>query len=338
MPDISKIKIDNNIYNLKDENARLNGYAKVVCSWDGNTEGLEKISLIPGKLEYYRVGDAIDLAEKEYLIASSSSLSGIIIDNEEFLMVTMMISVLGHVNALVDGISFKNDYAKLYDSYLKEAQDIPGMSALLEQGESFGLSFLGFEGFMSQLGLAPHYINNKENLTLTAELMNAIYGQEEEVTFSPGLWLVKADLGESAGYSTLPVFPEVLYIPSESATTIMDNGLKRIKLFSAEHSCQFIVQGGGLQNKTATTAEYYDGQENEPTTSAYNFNTNQWVYVWLQLLDSTYEVTNITVYGLTSEESFEVSEFSRINNVRWYRFAMPNESVQIQITCAQTAT
>lgn len=338
MPDISKIKIDNNIYNIKDENARLEGYAKVVCSWDGNTEGLEKISLIPGRLEYYRVGDAIDLAEKEYLIASSSSLSGIMIDDTELFTLTMMLSVLGHVNIAADGISFKNDYAKLYDSYLKEAQGVPGISTLLEQGESFGLSFLGFEGFMSDLGLAPHYINNKENLTLPAELMNFFYGQEEEVVFSPGLWLVKVDLGEIAGYSTLPIFPEVLYIPSESATTIMDNGLKKIRFLSAEHYFQFNIQGEGLQNKITTTAKYYNnGQESQPI-SVVNFNTNQWVYMWLQLQDSTYEVTNVTVYGLTSEESFEVSEFSRINNVRWYRFAMPNESVQIQITCAQTAT
>ena len=77
---------------------------------------------------------------------------------------------------------------------------------------------MGAMGMGGLPGLMPHYINTAENLVLSKDLMSALYGLDEEVVFTPGLWLVKVDVGEMVGYKTYPKWPELLYIPNEEST------------------------------------------------------------------------------------------------------------------------
>lgn len=348
MSNISKIKVNNEIYDLKDSISRAQGYARVVCEWDGITEGLECKSLIPGSLDYYRVGDAVELAKEEYLVGASSSAYGAFLGASgesglsELLFISVLAPVFGNVNIFTDGISYKNAYAKMYENLEKSAASVGlDFSALTKHGECFGFSYMGIMGAMGSEtglpGLMPHYINTSKNLVLPVELMSALYGREEEMVFTPGLWLLKTDLASLAGFKTFPVWPELLYIPSIDSTKLMDFNIGKLSYLDETNGYYVSRSSNGVGYNDYHTTTVFSLQDN-PTGPSYisNFKPDQIVAVWAKVQDG-YKLSNVTITGQETSETYSlVTEITDMNNNCYYcTFYMPEEDVQVYYTFEQ---
>lgn len=336
MPNISKIKVNNEIYDIKDSLSRQQGYTRVVCEWDGNTEGLETKQL--GYYTYYKVGDAIELAQEEYLAAPSASAYGAftMMNSDasiELMMIAMVAKTFDSLNIYTDGISYKNNYAALFKS-LEESAANAGLdfSQISEKGECFGFSYLGIMGAMGMgglPGLMPHYINTAENLVLSKDLISALYGLDEEVVFTPGLWLVKVDVGEMVGYKTYPIWPELLYIPNEESTKLMDFNLKKLALL--DDSGAFYVYNTsnnsvGANNYYSTTLPSLNDSPSSPSQQN-NFYKDQKVCFWAYV-QTGYKLVRVDVTGRTSGAVYETTPVEQRNsNYYVCSLYMPEEDI-----------
>lgn len=342
MSNISKIKVNNEIYDLKDSISRAQGYARVVCEWDGVTEGLQKKSLVPGIYDYYRVGDAVDVGDS-YLIGVSSPIHAAFSNLDDSDHITMMVAInliaptFGNANLYIDGISYKGNYADVYAPLLKEAEETGfDFSVIADKGETFGLSYMGIMGAMGASGLPglmPHYINTAENLVLSAELMEALYGIGEEVVFTPGLWLLKSDLGQMLGYTTYPAWVDMVYIPGEDATKLMNFNLKKLAVMGGAYSYDANAQeaSGNFVSYRLTNQTGFQSNQTNPSTVS-SFNKNQIVYAWANATDSS-RLTGITVTGKETGETYEASEVINIHSNYYYcTFGMPEEDVDVYFT------
>lgn len=340
MPNISKIKVNNEVYDIKDSLSRQQGYAKVVCEWDGVTEGLETKTL--GYYTYYKVGEGVELTEEEYLVAPSASAYGAynLMEGgnaiEEIILMSAVASIFDNINLFVDGISYKNNYADLFKP-LEEAASNAGLdfSLISEYGDSFGLSYLGIMSAMGDSGLPglmPHYINTTKNLVIPAELMKALYEIEEEVVFTPGLWLLKMDLGEMVGFKTYPVWPEIVYIPGEESTKLMNFNLKKLSYLDTSPG-YYISKGGSNSNYAnnyyPTTLNSFKNNSSSPIEQS-SFKANQIVYAWASV-QSGYKLSSVEIVGRTSSLTYEATPISQIGSDIYYcTFYMPEEDVNLQ--------
>lgn len=340
MPNISKIKVNNEIYDIKDSLSRQQGYAKVVCEWDGVTEGLETKTL--GYYTYYKVGEGVELAEEEYLVAPSASAYGAMNlmeggnDISEVMLMSVIAPTFDNINIFVDGISYKNNYANLFKPF-EEMASSAGLdfSLISEHGDCFGLSYLGITAAMPSsgfLGLMPHYINTTKNLVIPAEIMQGLYGIEEEVVFTPGLWLLKIDLGEKVGFKTFPVWPEIVYIPGEDSTKLMNLSLKKLSYLDTSPSgFDIFVTGVNTDyadNYYPTTLNSFNDNSSSPSDQR-SFKANQIVYVWASV-KSGYKLSSVEIVGKDSSSTYEATPISQINsNIYYCTFYMPEEDVDL---------
>lgn len=340
MPNISKIKVNNEIYDIKDSLSRQQGYAKVICEWDGVTEGLEMKTL--GYYTYYKVGEGVELTEEEYLVAPSASAYGAASLMEggdgisEVMMMSMIAPIFDNINIFVDGVSYKNNYANLFKPF-EEMASSAGLdfSLISEHGDCFGLSYLGITAAMPSsgfLGLMPHYINTTKNLVIPAEIMQGLYGIEEEVVFTPGLWLLKIDLGEMVGFKTFPVWPEIVYIPGEDSTKLMNLSLKKLTYLDTSSSGYYISVTGNNGNYAdsyyPTTLNSFNDNSSNPTDQR-SFKANQIVYVWASV-QSGYKLSSVGIVGRDSSLTYEATPINQINsNIYYCTFYMPEEDVDL---------
>lgn len=347
MADIKQIKVSNEIYDVNDSFARDSNYAKVVYEWDGNTEGLDKLSLIPDVLDYYRVGDAIEVADNEYLIGMATSFYRMFSgeDGIESMLIPVIFQSFGTINLFYDGISYKNGYAKLFEEIEQKATDAGlDFSVFSENGECFGFSYFGILGGMGMSvvpGLTPHYINTTNSITIPATLMSNLYGVENEVTFTPGLWLLKSDFGEFAGFKSLPVYTDLLYIPAKDATIIMEKNLEKFSyMMNNIHSVSTATIGTGISEYKVTNKSNFDDFPSNPGSKT-DFSLDQKVYIWISLLSTAYEITNIEVEGQVTSTIYETSEILGIEGYdtkKYATFYMPDEGVSVTITVAAVET
>lgn len=345
MPNISKIKVNNEIYDIKDSLSRQQGYAKVICEWDGVTEGLEMKTL--GYYTYYKVGEGVELMEEEYLVAPSVSAYGAAnlmesgSDISEVTLASMIAPVFDNINIYVDGVSYKNNYANLFKSFEEMASSAGiDFSLISEHGDCFGLSFMGILAAMPSsgfLGLMPHYINTTKNLVIPAEIMQGLYGIEEEVVFTPGLWLLKIDLGEMVGFKTYPVWPEIVYIPGEDSTKLMNLSLKKLPYipflgFSPSSSSYYISVSGNnpdYANKYYPTSLNSFNNDSSSPSEQHSFQADQIVYVWAYV-KSGYKLSSVEIVGKDSSLTYEATPISQINSDIYYcTFYMPEEDVDL---------
>lgn len=328
MADISEVKVSGVTYNIKDGYSRNSNYMNIISNWDGNTENLESIQL--GDLTYYRVTDSI--STNNYLIGDCSNLNFYSILNsnkiEAFMLMKLMWSLVEDSNWMLSSISLNNKLYELYRGmFEQEAPELLNEIDTLCQKHNFGM-WLQMNAFM--------FLNVTEAFTMSAELSQFFIGDNNEHTISEGLWITKINMGEEMGHKEFWVFPDLIYEISPSLTDYIDAKLNATIYImnKMDGSSQSVTT---TQTGLSSVGTY--SRSGDSYTSTSSFVKDQTVYIKCTMPSDSYEITEITAIGNNSETIYSLEETSgdiNSTNIKWYRFYMPEEQVNITITCTTT--
>ena len=106
---IKKIKVSGETYDIYDSAARENGTMKELVRWNGDITGLPTVNLMDG-VDYYRISDALDNSNGEYIVAESSTLekasSRMIGSPMEMSMILKLFSAVNNISFINSSITF----------------------------------------------------------------------------------------------------------------------------------------------------------------------------------------------------------------------------------------
>ena len=328
MADISEVKVSGVTYNIKDNPSRRFGHINVLCSWDGNTENLETINI--GGLDYYRIRDGI--STNNYLIGEMSMLDFELKQNSlsSDEMAQMMSFVLdamhliGHATLYTSTISLNRFFGEML---LAEFSTNMSEEVYTEAQNLINTSNMGTWIY----SFTTLFINAPQDISVSAELGDFLYGTSETITIPAGLWIAKLEMGEEFGYQSFPLFPQVIYEVSTSGSEYIDNVFQNMGFMNNE---TFLV------NKTYTglnSIETYkkSWMMNTSWSSTSYFKENQTVYIKCTMPASSYEISAITATG-ASGATYSLEETTGNTSsayIKWYKFYMPNEQVNVSVTC-----
>lgn len=222
MANISEIKVNGNLYNIKDTYARNGDYCNICLIWDGNSENLEAIN-IDELNTLYRVNDAIEMSNDQYLIGNSSNLHSFLMNqsssSEEISeiaimgLLPMMLGInLGPANPVSSSCNLQeNNTFGQYCIYMFGSAAGPELETELRELANSGIQ-IGVNLNMRKI----MYINAPYECTLNY-LAQFVFGIEEPITIPAGLWFNKIFNEE--------VYIDTLYLASSILSKIMDNGL-----------------------------------------------------------------------------------------------------------------
>lgn len=233
MSDISKIKVAGVTYDVKDNLARKGSYTSIELLWDGNTENLESISPVEGAT-FYRVSDALEMSNDQYLIGNSSSLGlqmlmgniGISSDSSSNFEQISLISII----PLILGLNFGNGSFVSSSLNLQENSafgqlviEIFGSAATPELEEELRqLSSSGIQIGVNMFSNMIMYINAPHSCIFT-HLANFLFGIES-FEVPAGLWLIKVVTSEENESDF--IFIDSVYLASPEVSKVVDHGIK----------------------------------------------------------------------------------------------------------------
>lgn len=321
MADISEVKVSGVTYNIKDIPGRHSGYVNVIQTWDGNIEGLELIQV--GDLSYYRIGDSIQT--NNYLIGEMMNMNKQLKNvDSEMIIVKLLMGLLGDATLYTSSISLKHKFKEMIS---------PMFSNLDEEVFAEMQTFMdnNHVGFWLGDDLA-FFLNIPITTTLSATLTKAMVGVEEEITIPEGLWVTNIEMGEEFGYRTYPVFPSIIYETTPSTTLYIDHMLS-----SYPEGSEYYVN---MSSSGLSSYEVYSKSFGSYNPTNY-FTVDQTVYIKCTMPSSSYEITEITAIGNNSSTSYSLEETSGNTsgaNIKWYKFYMPEEQVNVSVTCTAVTT
>lgn len=232
MADINKIKVGNEIYDVRDNH----GLYEKMITWDGNvSENMKYVesngcllsgNAIPGV--FYRVSDYLEMNNDQYLVGISPELVFPAMFNptnmasfETRLMARAGMAPFDIIDSALN-MQENSEFGKLCFSMFSGSVDPADQETLLN-----------FAANGTQIGLnlvysLPLYINTPVSVTFSGKLARGFLSREDEVTFDRGLWLFKATSSFQLDEVDLPlkICPETLFLVSQERTKVIDIGFK----------------------------------------------------------------------------------------------------------------
>lgn len=240
MADINQIKVNNEIYDVRDNH----GLFEKMIIWDGNVdEDMDWISTngflmsmdgtrIPGV--FYRYSDYFEMNNNQYLIGCAPELTSrytieSLLNNNLEALITLGLfynpkfSPSNFIESAYN-LQAESEFGKLMLSVLGNqiGDEITSeLIGLAEEGVQIGLNF------MQECIL---YINTPKDITLSPELSYGMFGVEEgqQITIKRGLWLFKGEISMQIDEVPLPIqiYPYDLYLLSIERSKTLDSGIK----------------------------------------------------------------------------------------------------------------
>jgi hypothetical protein len=255
---IKKIKVAGELYDIYDSEARNNSSIKELVRWDGNTDGLQTVHLMNG-VDYYRIADALDNSNGEYIVAESSTLEKassrmLGASMGEASIMFKIFSVINNINLFNASISFQGKLETLLRRLASLLMPELNQDNLpLANSIRYGLSIVLFGS--TQL---VTFVNVTKTTTISKEFLNDFYGLSltEDIIFSPGLWAMKANATEMTGYKDFYVYTDIIYTLPHSTNFLFESGIGSIAPLLAS------LSGGQITfedmfNVSATQNSYY---------------------------------------------------------------------------------
>lgn len=218
MASISEIKLNGNLYDIKDAYARNGDFCSICAIWDGNTEGLDAIDINDNN-HLYRIGDSIEMTNDQYLIGNSISIMSLLLSNSsdnEIMVLSLLPSMLG-INFgpgnfigsslnLQENTAFGQFCIQIFgDQVTEEFQS--ELRNLCESNIQIGVN-LNVNKMM--------YINAPQECTLDL-VAKFLFGIDGTITIPAGLWLMKTNNDI--------FFIDSVYLASPKLSKVMDYGV-----------------------------------------------------------------------------------------------------------------
>lgn len=335
---IKKIKVSGETYDIYDSAARENGAMKELVRWNGDITGLPTVNLMNG-VDYYRISDALDNSNGEYIVAESPTLekaSSRMIGSQmgEMSMVLKLFSAVNNISFINSSITFQGKLEIILRKLANLAMpELDQDSLPLADSIRYGLSVILFG--TTQL---VTFVNVTKTTTIPADFLNDFYGLslEEDIVFSPGLWVLRADASEMTGYKEFWVYPDVIYTLSLSnnvlfdcAVTSMQSMLGMLVGQMAGGSFETVYSVSVTGNSSYYTSVIKNYLGNEQST----FEEDEKVQVTITK-NTGYQIDNVAIVNADTDDviNADLSPVTTTDTDSIYEFYMPNRNVKLYVT------
>lgn len=340
---IKKIKVSGETYDIYDSAARENGAMKELVRWNGDITGLPTVNLMNG-VDYYRISDALDNSNGEYIVAESSTLekasSRMIGSQIEMSMILKLFSAVNNISFINSSITFQGKLETMLRKLANLAMpELDQDSLPLADSIRYGLSVILFGS--TQL---VTFVNVTKTTAIPADFLNDFYGLSltEDIVFSPGLWVLRANVSEMTGYKEFWVYPDVIYTLSLSNNTLFDCAVTSIQsmfgmligsMAGGSFETVYSVDVTGNSSYYTSVIKNYLG--NEQST----FEEDEKVQVTITK-NAGYQIDNVAMVNADTEEvvNANLSPITTTDADLTYEFYMPNHNVKLYVTATVATT
>lgn len=341
---IKKIKVSGETYDIYDSAARENGAMKELVRWNGDITGLPTVNLMDG-VDYYRISDALDNSNGEYIVAESPTLekaSNRMIGSQmgEMSLMFKLFSAVNNISFINSSITFQGKLETLLRKLANLAMpELDQDSLPLADSIRYGLSVILFG--TTQL---VTFVNVTKTTAIPADFLNGFYGLSltEDIVFSPGLWVLRADASEMTGYKEFWVYPDVVYTLSLSNNVLFDCAVTSMQSLLG----MFVgsMMGGSFEttynvNVTGSSSYYTSNIVNYLGNGQSTFEEDEKVQVIITK-NAGYQIDNVAMINADTEEviNANLSPITTTDTDLTYEFYMPNHNVKLYVTATMATT
>lgn len=341
---IKKIKVSGETYDIYDSAARENGAMKELVRWNGDITGLPTVNLMNG-VDYYRISDALDNSNGEYIVAESPTLekaSNRMIGSQmgEMSLMFKLFSAVNNISLINSSITFQGKLETLLRKLANLAMpELDQDSLPLADSIRYGLSAILFG--TTQL---VTFVNVTKTTAIPADFLNNFYGLSlaEDIVFSPGLWVLRADASEMTGYKEFWVYPDVIYTLSLSNNVLFDCAVTSMQSLLG----MFVggMMGGSFEtvynvSVTGNSSYYTSVIRNYLGNEQATFEENEKVQVIITK-NAGCQIDNVAIVNADTEEviNANLSPITTTDTDLTYEFYMPNHNVKLYVTATMATT
>lgn len=266
MASISEIKLNGNLYDIKDAYARNSSSWRYETEWNGDTSDFTSMRFMGA--DFYRIQDAIELEQESILMANLTGMLQLLqVKDSSFIEVIAIVSPMLDMasgSSLNPGNVFVSSFSMagaikdmLLEEMFAEIDNIEIQSAIeqeLADLENANIHF-GISIMLEQMGEAPFAFCNVPQDTQIGPYLCDFFGIPEELNVMPaGLWARHTTItNTTTDENGETVEQEITLYP----TIFLSSSLTGTKLFNTYFNNLFSMQSTsfGLRNRNMTLEE-----------------------------------------------------------------------------------
>ncbi len=188
------------------------------------------------------------------------------------------------------------------------------------------------------------FVNVTKTTAIPADFLNNFYGLSltEDIVFSPGLWVLRADASEMTGYKEFWVYPDVIYTLSLSNNVLFDCAITSVQSMLGMLIGQ--MAGGSFEtvysvSVTENSSYYTSTITNYLGNGQSAFEEDEKVQVTITK-NTGYQIDNVAMVNADTEDvvNANLSPITITDTDLIYEFYMPNHKVKLYVTATMTTT
>ena len=188
------------------------------------------------------------------------------------------------------------------------------------------------------------FVNVTKTTAIPADFLNDFYGLSltEDIVFSPGLWVLRANVSEMTGYKEFWVYPDVIYTLSLSNNALFDCAVTSIQSMLGMLVGQ--MAGGSFEtvysvSVTGNSSYYTSVIKNYLGNEQSTFEEDEKVQVTITK-NAGYQIDNVAMVNADTEEvvNANLSPITTTDADLTYEFYMPNHNVKLYVTATVATT